>query len=131
MVLVETRPYRVVENKTMKVGYSRYQELGGIINEGDYNKALRQAGKIISLSTCLVVQAEMIAQFARVPLDNKEFLDKITVLYGVLRTDTNPGLKYHHSQMSDQRLFAEALRMLDYPDLLEQVIAAYPNINFI
>ncbi len=131
MVLIEA-PFRYgVANALMKTGFDRYQELGGIINEGDYEKALRRAGKITSLNTCLVTQAEMIARFTGVPLDNKNRLDEITVLYGVLRTDTNPGVKHHHSQMSDQRLFAEALRMLDHPELLEQVIAAYPNINFI
>lgn len=133
MVLIEARPFTFsgVGNVSKKMGYFRYQALGGIINKGDYYKTLRRAGKITSLRFDLVLQAEEIARVAGLTLDDKKCFDKITVLYGVLRTDQNPGLEHHHSQMNDQRLFAEALRMLNHPDLLAQVIAAYPNINFI
>ena len=50
-------------------------------------------------------------------------------LYAVLRADANVDKeKYHHSQMSDQRLFAEALRMLGDTVSLRKFIAAHPHI---
>ncbi len=101
--------------------YDRYQELGGIINKGDYDRALAKAAKTTFLRKTLIAQARIMAHASGIILNNSEGrLDAITLLYGILRTDTNPGVKYHHSQMSDQRLFAEALRMLNYPDLLRK-----------
>lgn len=123
------------EMVTNKTSYDRYRELGGIINEVDYQKALARAGQTTSLRKTLVAQAKLIARVAGVPLDDdfQGCPGKITILYGVLRTDSNsnPGEQYHHSQMCDQRLFAEALRMLDFPDLLAKVIKAHPNICFV
>jgi hypothetical protein len=111
--------------------YERYCEMGGIINEHDYKATMVRAEQIFHLDRCLVLQAERAARVAGFSLNNDtNRLDKVTVLYGVLRTDENPGAPYHHGQMCDQRLFAEALRMSDRPDLLEKVIKAYPNIDF-
>jgi hypothetical protein len=112
-------------------GYERYCELGGIINEKDYTEALVRASRTYRLRECLVFQAESVARFAGFSLNNKNLeLNRITTLYGVLRTDSKPGEEYHHGQMCDQRLLAETLRMLDYPELLVKVIEAYPNIDF-
>ena len=114
------------------ISYRRYQELGGIINEQNYQCALTRASETIQLSGVLIAQADLIARVAGITLDNADgCLDVITILYGVLRTDSKPGAQYHHSQMCDQRLFAEALRMLDCPILLAKVIEAHPNICFV
>ena len=112
--------------------YERYQELGGIINEKDYESALARAKNTTTLDITLIKQLEFIAHIAGIELHNtKDTIDQRTILYGILRTDTKPeGVKYHHSQMSDQRLFAEVLRMLGDVDSLNKLINAYPNISF-
>ena len=113
-----------------KYFYQQYQELGGIINENDYQNALDRAKSAVMLDNkALIAQAESIAGTSGITLYNVDgALDKRIILYGKLRTDTNPGVEYHHSQMSDQQLFAEALRMLGDADSLKKIIEAYPNI---
>ncbi len=112
--------------------YERYKKLGGIINEKDYVSALARAKNTATLKTTLIKQAEFIARVAGIELRNsKDAIDQRTILYGILRTDTAPKeVKYHHSQMSDQRLFAEVLRMLGDVDSLNKLINAHPHIAF-
>lgn len=112
--------------------YQRYRELGGIINEKDYESALLRAENTTALDTVITKQSEIIARVAGIDLyDTEDDLDPITVLYGVLRTDVRPEkVRHHHSQMSDQRLFAEALRMLGDVEALDKLIHAHPNISF-
>lgn len=113
--------------------YRQYQETGGIINKKDYESALTRAQDAATTTEdVLVKQAQNIAEFAGIELHNeKDAPDPRVVLYGVLRTDAKPeDTAHHHSQMSDQRLFAEALRMLGDTASLQKLIAAYPNISF-
>lgn len=110
------------------ISYEHYVELGGIINEEDYRSALTRATNTFVLEKPTISQAEGMARFSGVSLDNSKKLDEVTVLYGVLRSDLKPGAEYHHGQMSDQKLFAETLRMLDRPEDLNKVIKTYPNI---
>mgnify|MGYP001619687304 CR=1 FL=1 len=111
--------------------YGKYRELGGIINEKDYTNALTRAKESRALNKPLLRQAENIAKCAGIVLDNSGGVDPKVKLYAVLRADNKPeDVKYHHSQMSDQRLFAEALRMLEDVDSLNKMITAYPNISF-
>lgn len=107
--------------------YQRYQELGGIINEKDCKSALARAKKATTLNNALISQAAGIAKKAGIILhSSKDVIDPRVVLYGVLRTDSRPeGVKHHHSQMSDQRLFAEALRMLGDTDVLNKLVDTY------
>jgi len=111
--------------------YGSYRTLGGIINEKDCISALDRAKKITAFNESLIRQAENIAKHAGIVLENSDGVDPRVKLYAVLRTDNRPeDVKYPHSQMSDQRLFAEALRILGDVDSLNKVIAAYPNISF-
>lgn len=112
--------------------YRRYQELGGIINEKDYDSALARAKNTITLDVCLIKQSEVISEFSGIELCNTEdSLDQRTILYGILRADIRPEkVRHHHSQMSDQCLFAEALRMLEDVDALNKLIRAHPHISF-
>lgn len=120
-----------VDQDATQEGYQQYQELGGIINEEDYKSALARAKDATARDKTRIAQAENIAQRAGITLENSEdALDPRTVLYGVLRRDRKPGVKYHHSQMNDQRLFAEALRMLGDAESLKKLIEAHPNISF-
>ncbi len=111
--------------------YQQYQELGGIINKEDYQSALARAKNTTTLDDRLINQSELIARVAGIELYNaKDSIDQRTMLYGILRTDKPEGAKYHHCQMSDQRLFAEALRMLGDVDSLNKLINTHPHISF-
>lgn len=112
--------------------YERYKSLGGIINEQDYQSAMDRAGNATTVDKTLVAQAELMARVAGITLNNAgEALDPRTVLYGTLRRDRNlQQAQHHHSQMSDQRLFAEALRMRGDEDALKKLIEAHPHISF-
>ncbi len=111
--------------------YGKYQELGGIINKKDCISALERAEKATVINKHLIRQAENIAKYAGIILDNSGGVDPKVKLYAVLRADNKPeDVKHHHSQMSDQRLFTEAARMLGDIDSLNKMIAAYPNISF-
>lgn len=128
------------ENKAdiLENSYQRYLELGGIINGIDYQSALDRMNKIKTLDRNNpevkneIFQAENIARYAGIELSNlKNVLDPKIVLYVILRNDTKPkDVKYHHSQMSDQRIFGEVLRMLGDADSLDKLIKFHPNISF-
>lgn len=111
--------------------YAIYRALGGIINEEDCKSALERAAKA-SPDTFKAAkeQAIVIAKIAGIELDGRS-ADKRVILYGILRNDVadNAETTHHHSQMGDQRLFAEALRMLGDAGSLKKLIAAFPNID--
>ena len=111
--------------------YREYLELGGIINEKDYTSAFERAENVTTLNKIFIKQAENIARFAGIELHNTEnTTDQRTILYATLRSDFAPKeVEHHHSQMSDQRLFAEVLRMLGDVESLDKMIEAYPNIS--
>lgn len=122
---------------TLEDSYARYLKLGGVINEKDYQQAIDK-----TLETTLdrndpqiksrISQAETIAKHAGIKLNNLEkVLDPRLLLYVILRSDVKPkDVKYHHSQMSDQKIFGEVLRMYEDADSLDKLIKAYPNISF-
>ena len=110
--------------------YNKYQELGGIINEKDCKSALTRAERTAEFGQSLLGQAENIAKHAGIVLDNSDGVDTRVKLYAVLRADNKPeNVKYHHSQMSDQRLFAEVLRMLGDTDALNKLVDAYHKVG--
>ncbi len=114
--------------------YERYQELGGIINEKDCESALVRAKNttVLDLDIIRIKQSELMAKIAGIELRNtKDAMDQRTILYVILRADAKPeGIKYHHNQMSDQRLFAEVLRMLGDIDSLNKLINTHPHTAF-
>ncbi len=123
----------IVENN-----YQRYLGLGGIINENDYQSALDRMNSVHTLDRKdpqvidSIRQVVDMARYAKIILsDLKDVLDPRVVLYVILRLDTKPeDVEYHHSQMSDQRIFGEVLRMLGDASSLDKLIKAYPNISF-
>lgn len=128
----------IKEGTNLENSYQRYLELGGVINEKDYQSALDRMNKTHTLDRKnpqvrnSIQQALGIARYAEIKLnDSEDVLDPKIVLYEVLRNDTQPkGMGYHYSQMSDQRIFGEVLRMLGDVDSLDKLIKAYPNISF-
>ena len=123
---------------TFKNNYQHYLELGGIINEEDYKSALDRMNNTRALDrkNPQVIdsrrQVADIARYAKIELnDSEDVLDPKIVLYVILRLDVGPeGVEYHHSQMSDQRIFGEVLRMLGDADSLDRLIKSYSNISF-
>ncbi|MCX6765757.1 MAG: hypothetical protein NT136_02250 [Candidatus Moranbacteria bacterium] len=118
--------------------YQRYLELGGIINKKDYQSVLDGMNKTRTLDrenlqvSSSIQQALGIARYAEIKLnDSKDVLDPKIVLYITLRNDAKPeDVEYHHSQMSDQHIFGEVLRILGDADSLDKLIKVYPNISF-
>lgn len=121
-----------MQDPSEKNNYQQYLELGGIINEKDYEDALTRAQKTATLDKARIRQAENIAKFAGIELHKTEgSIDQRIILYGILRSDVRPeGIEHHHSQMSDQRIFVETLRMLGDAESLDKMIKKYPNISF-
>ena len=112
--------------------YVLYKTLGGVFNEENYKSAFERAAKALSTESITAKkQAVAIARHAGIKLDGLHF-NKLTTLYGVLRDDTDDKIeiKHHHCKMSDQRLFAETLRILGDTKSLKKLINAFPNINF-
>jgi hypothetical protein len=112
--------------------YQRYQDLGGVINETDYDSALSRLKEAYISDKTLIAQAENIARFAGIELQSDEDAsDPRVILYGILRRDVrSEGVKYHHDQMSDQKIFMEALRMLGDVESADKMVKAYLNISF-
>ncbi len=110
------------------LSYAGYISHGGLINETDYQSALtRSRGAKVGDSTRN--QAEGIARFAGLDLGALRGEIDPSALYGILRNDTAPReVVHHHSQMSDQKLFVEMLRMLEEGEAVRMVQDAYPNI---
>jgi len=112
--------------------YKHYLELGGIINEKDYESALQRAQSAPAPNRTSMQQVYLIAKKAGIelPVDTGS-VDERIALYATLRNDPKPkDVYHHHGQMNDQRLFAEALRMAGDADSLQKLISAFPNISF-
>jgi hypothetical protein len=118
--------------------YQHYLELGGVINEKDYQSALDRMHNARVLDrknpqiSSSILQVMGIARHAEIKLnDLEDASDPRIVLYVILRNDIKPeDVEYHHSQMSDQRIFGEVLRTLGDADSLDKLIKTYPNISF-
>ncbi len=110
--------------------YMRYKGFGGIINQKDYASTLERAKGSKTIDPHSLAQVRGMARQAGITLeDPKTGIDPSIALYAVLRKDVNSEKeKYHHSQMTDQRLFAEALRILGDFELYKKFLNAYPNI---
>ncbi|MDP3792454.1 MAG: hypothetical protein Q8Q89_01865 [bacterium] len=121
-----------VQNTPEENNYQRYLDLGGIINEKDYNSVLERVEDITTVDKTLIGQVEVMSNFAGIELHNPEnSTDPKIILYGILRNDVRPkGVKHHHQQISDQQIFVEALRMLGDAESTDKMIKAHPNISF-
>lgn len=106
-------------------------------NETDYSSAIARAGGKKTIDSHTLAQAQIMARVAGITLeDPKEGIDQLVALYEVLaelranrNLDPKEKDKYNWSKMdSDQRLFAEALRMLGDSESLAKFLAAHPHI---
>jgi|SRR3989344_3133999 len=133
--------------KSSEVNYGQYtsKEVGGIINEGDYNSALTRAEDVITLDDLKALyidrkdinvgagikQAVNMARFAGIELHNTEdALDERVKLYVILRNDKRlKGEKHHHDTMGNQQIFVEALRMLGDYGSVEKMKITYDRVD--
>ena len=126
------------DSNTPENNYQRYSELGGIINEEDYKNAVDRMENTHTLDMndpgvkASVAQVKGMARRAEINMDDSgSEIDPKIILYAKLRLDAKPAdVKYHHSQMGDQQIFGEVLRMLGDAESLDKLIKAYPNISF-
>lgn len=119
-----------VQDSPEKNTYKKYRELGGIINESDYNSALSRLETYIPDKN-QIQQVLNMTDFAGIELSPKPATDPIVKLYSILRNDVRPqGVKYHHDQMSDQQILVEALRMLEDAESADKMINKHPHISF-
>jgi hypothetical protein len=109
--------------------YEQYRSLDGIINETDYASSLARAKEMKTIDTNKRAQVQTMATASGIILEDSG-IDPRVALYAVLRADQNPDLlsKYHHSQMTDQKLFAEVLRMLGDTESLKKLLETHPHI---
>src|SRR3989338_6468387 len=118
------------ENKKENTRYQQYLASGCTMNEKEYESALARADSAGRAPGTpekeLGKEPGNMAKFAGIELHNtKDVPDERVVLYRILKTDAAPKRGFHQeSKMSDQRLFAEALRMLGDMDALKKLIAA-------
>ncbi|MDP1689022.1 MAG: hypothetical protein Q8L47_02740 [bacterium] len=111
--------------------YQEYLKLGGIINKEDWKSALTRTENKKDRDQNRISQIEAIARFAGIDLvDTEDELDKRIVLYELLRSDVQPEkVQYHHQQMTNQRIFAEVLKMVGDTDSLNKFVKRYPHID--
>lgn len=110
-----------------KSQYETYRESGGVFDEQDYNEILGQNENMAPdqriLNKQREMQAEEMAKLAGIDLNK---IQNAVEVYGVLRsTPTGHDAENHHSQMPDQSLFAEALRISGNMDELYKLIEKY------
>ncbi|GEM_PF-3168975 len=116
--------------------YQNYLALGGTINKEDYESILKKAETLkIRNSTdpsveCCIRQLENMARFSGIELHNEGVIPGSKImLYVSVRVDfKNGGLQDHYTQLNDQRMFAEVLRILGDADSLKKLSQAYPHI---
>ena len=107
--------------------YKEYKALGGILDEMEYQDVLGRidSSRNIPPYSPTSLQAEVMAKFAGITLS-----PETVALYGVLRNDVkpDPDTEEHYSTLNDQKLFAEALRMVGDKDSLATFIEKHPHI---
>ena len=101
--------------------YKEYKALGGILDEMEYRNVLGRidSSRNVPPNSPTSLQAKVMANVAGITLS-----PETVVLYGILRNDVKPSpdTKNHYSTLTDQKLFAEALRMVGDKDSLATFI---------
>jgi hypothetical protein len=107
--------------------WQEYQALGGTLDESSYQSVVEKMKSVTTADAVYATQAAVIARAAG--MDSLGNSDSRVIAYSVLRSDTNTaGEEHHHSQMSDQKLFAEALRIQGDKESLDKLIVSHPHI---
>lgn len=100
--------------------FERYKESGGQIDEKAYQNVLEKFKQPTTPDKPVVLQVEAMAAKSGIELrSSKDSPDPRIVLYGIMRSESN---------LRDQRLFAEVLRISGDTDSLKKLMETYPNI---
>ncbi len=116
--------------------YTDYVSMGGRLDEENYARVMKKAeeesGAGIT-SSYARAQVATIADISGISLEHirdEVGLDPV-VIYEILRNDKIPKeVANHHSQMIDQQLLVESLRMLGAQSATLAIIAKHPHITF-
>ncbi|GEM_PF-2510364 len=119
---------RTYESATERArGYKEYKALGGILDEMEYQDILGRIDSVRNtpLNSSTPLQAKSMASAAGITLSPETI-----ALYGVLRhyEEPNPDAKEHYSTLNDQKVLAEALRLVGDKDSLATFIETHPHI---
>lgn len=118
-----------------KYSYAGYVAVGGRIDEANYQRVMKRASEESGHFRVnhLRDQTRSTADVSGVSLDAVR--DDVGIdprcIYEILRYDEKPAdAKDHHSQMSDQELLVESLRMLEQGSAAQAIIDKHPHISF-
>lgn len=116
--------------------YADYVSIGGRLDEESYSQVMKKAeqesmsgitGNFARAQTATIANVSGISLEA---IHQEAGLDPVSI-YEILRSDKIPaGVSDHHSQMNDQQLLVESLRMLGQQDAVNAIIATHPHIIF-
>lgn len=126
-VILQFKP-RAYESAAENVHeYKEYKALGGILDEREYRNVLGRidSSRNVPPNSPTSLQAKVMANVAGITLS-----PETVVLYGILRNDVkpDPDTEEHYSTLTDQKLFAEALRMVGDKDSLATFIEKHAHI---
>ena len=115
--------------------YEGYIALGGRIDEENYQRVMKRASEESSHFRVnqLRDQTRSTADVSGISLDvvRDEACIDPRCIYEILRYDVKPAdVKDHHSQMCDQQLLVESLRMLEQGSAAQAIIDRHPHISF-
>ena len=104
--------------------------LYGPIDETNYLRVMESARRDTDADTTDIPYASMSENYAsRFGINIKALQTKTGIdlrcLFGILRTDTDPGNMNYHGSQSDQALFMEALCMLGEDDSAKYMLAKH------
>ena len=114
--------------------YEKYRNAGGFLSEADFANALAEVKARRTVEPHSLSQAEGMAKAAGIVLESREEgIDPRVALYDVLhdmlRVDDRDINRYPLSQLSDQPLFAEVLRMLGDTQSLAKFLKTHSAIS--
>ncbi len=108
-----------------KYEYKEYRKLGGALSQEEYENVLKRSadGKYAPSSSLWQGHANFMAEATGITLT-----PEAVVIYGILRSENPDPIKEHFSEMSDQKLLAEALRIVGDKISLDIFIEKLPHI---
>lgn len=115
-------PFRRKEN-IRKGNYEEYKALSGTLSQEEYWDVLKRAAEERNIFSKWSGHANSMARAAEITLS-----PETVALYGILRDEKPDPIKEHFSELSDQKLLAEALRIVGDTKSLEALIEKHPHI---
>lgn len=105
--------------------YEKYKTLSGALRQEQYQDVLKRAAEGTEAPTTSQssTNVNFMAQRAGIALS-----PETVTIYGILRNEKPDGISENYHEMSDQKLLAEALRMVGDTASLTTFIEKYPHI---